>query len=71
MSMSMAEIKKHLESLRLHGMLVTLEARSMQANQGEQSFLDIVACLIQDELDLRHSRLTERRLRHPAWMRGR
>ena len=61
MSMSMVEIKKNLKSLRLHGMVATLEARGAQANQGEQSFLEIISCLITDELDFRLSRLTERR----------
>jgi DNA replication protein DnaC len=61
MTMSSIEIKKNLESLRLHGMSATLESRTMQANQGEQSFLEIISCLVQDELDFRHSRLMERR----------
>ncbi len=54
MSMSMVEIKKNLKSLRLHGMVATLEARGAQANQGEQSFLEMISCLITDELDFRH-----------------
>ncbi len=63
MPMSMVEIKKNLESLRLHGMFSTLESRTVQANQGEQSFLEIVSCLVQDELDFRNSRLMERRFK--------
>jgi DNA replication protein DnaC len=61
MAMSMAEIRKNLESLRLRGMLATLESRTIQANQGEQCFLEILSCLIADELDFRHSRLIDRR----------
>ena len=59
----MEEIKKNLGSLRLHGMCATLQSRTLQANQGEQSFLEIISCLIQDELDVRHSRLIERRFK--------
>ncbi|MCP4106456.1 MAG: ATP-binding protein, partial [Desulfobacteraceae bacterium] len=34
---------------------------TMQANQGEQSFLEVISCLVMDELDFRSSRLIERR----------
>ncbi|MCP4130240.1 MAG: ATP-binding protein, partial [bacterium] len=61
MTMSIEEIKKNLESLRLHGMSSTLQSRTMQANQGEQSFLEVISCLVMDELDFRSSRLIERR----------
>ena len=60
MNMSLVEIEKHLKTLRLHGMNATLETRIIQANQGD-SFVDVFACLIQDELDCRHSRLIETR----------
>ena len=63
MTMSVVEIKKNLQSLRLHGMFATLESRTLQANQGEQSFIEIISCLVQDELDFRHSRLMERRFK--------
>jgi DNA replication protein DnaC len=61
MSMSMPEIEKNLETLRLYGIEQTLQARLLQANQGEVSFLEIFSWLLQDELDHRHSRLLERR----------
>ena len=60
--MSIAEIEKHLKALRLHGMLATLETRVIQANQGA-SFTEVLACLVQDELDHRTSRLHETRLK--------
>ncbi len=41
MPMSMQEIEKTLETLRLHGMRATLQTRVIQANQGEASFLDV------------------------------
>jgi DNA replication protein DnaC len=63
MSMSMPEIEKNLKALRLHGMRATLQARVLQANQGEISFLEAFSWLLQDELDCRQSRLIERRFK--------
>jgi DNA replication protein DnaC len=63
MTMSMPEIQKNLEALRLHGMRATLEIRGIQANQGESSFLDAFSCLLQDEIDHRRSALVERRFK--------
>lgn len=62
MNMSPAEMEKHLKALRLHGMIATLDTRIVQANQGA-SFPEVFACLIQDELDYRKSRLTETRFK--------
>ena len=62
MNMSFAEIEKHLKTLRLHGMNATLETRLVQANQGA-AFVEVFACLMQDELDCRNSRLIETRLK--------
>jgi DNA replication protein DnaC len=62
MDMSLAEIQRHLKSLRLHGMNATLETRLVQANQGA-SFSEVFACLVQDELDCRNSRLIETRFK--------
>jgi DNA replication protein DnaC len=63
MAMSMPEIEKNLQALRLHGMRATLQARVLQANQGEISFLEAFSWLLQDELDCRQSRLVERRFK--------
>ena len=63
MTMSMPEIQKSLEALRLHGMRATLETRTLQANQGGTSFLEAFSCLLQDEIDHRRSRLIERRFK--------
>ena len=60
MSMSMVEIEKQLKSLRLHGMLATLESRALQANQGNTPFIEAYAWLLQDELDHRFSCLRQR-----------
>jgi DNA replication protein DnaC len=62
MNMSLAEIEKHLKTLRLHGMNTTLETRLVQANQGA-SFVEVFACLVQDELDYRSSRLIQTRFK--------
>jgi DNA replication protein DnaC len=62
MDMTLAEIQRHLRTLRLHGMSATLESRLIQANQGA-SFVEVFACLVQDELDARSSRLTEARFK--------
>jgi len=63
MPMSMQEIEKTLETLRLHGMRATLETRVIQANQGEDSFLESFSYLVQDEIDSRRTRLIERRFK--------
>jgi hypothetical protein len=62
MDMPLAEIQKHLGTLRLHGMNATLEPRLIQANQGA-SFAEVLACLVQDELDYRSSRITQTRFK--------
>ena len=62
MDMKLAEIKKLLGTLRLNGMNATLETRLIQANQGA-SFAEVFACLVQDEVDYRSSRLCETRFK--------
>lgn len=62
MNMTLAEMQRHLKTLRLHGMNTTLEPRLVQANQGA-SFIEVFACLVQDELDYRSSRTTESRFK--------
>jgi DNA replication protein DnaC len=62
MNMALSEIEKHLKALRLHGMNSTLSTRITQANQGD-CFVEVFACLLQDELDSRHSRLIESRFK--------
>ena len=60
MPMSMTEIERALRQLRLSGMRATLDARSLQATQGDLSFLDAFSSLLQDELDRRTSRQIDR-----------
>jgi len=61
MSMSLPELERALRSLRLSGMTATLEARALQVAHHEMDFIEAFACLVQDELDRRRSRLLERR----------
>ena len=61
MSMSIPELHRALRSLRLSGMIATLEARAMQVGSHEMNFLEALSWLVQDELDRRRSRLLERR----------
>jgi DNA replication protein DnaC len=62
MEMSLAELQRNLKTVRLHGMSATLETRLIQANQGA-SFAEVFACLVQDEMDWRNSRLIETRFK--------
>jgi DNA replication protein DnaC len=62
MEMSLAELQRNLKAVRLHGMSATLETRLVQANQGA-SFAEVFACLVQDEMDWRNSRLVETRFK--------
>ncbi len=61
MSMTMPELQRALRALRLSGMISTLEARALQVQSHQMTFLEAFSWLLQDELDRRHSRLLERR----------
>lgn len=61
MPMSIPELERALKSLRLSGMIATLEARALQVANHEMDFLEAFSWIVQDELDRRHSRLLERR----------
>lgn len=62
--MSINEIERALRELRLSGIADTLNTRVMQAQSSQQPFLETLAAILQDELDRRRSRLTERRFKH-------
>src|SRR4030043_2290243 len=62
MEIPLAELQRNLKTVRLHGMSATLETRLVQANQGA-SFADVFACLVQDEMDWRNSRLVGTRFK--------
>ncbi len=62
--MNMQEIERALRELRLSGIAATLSTRVLQAQSTQEPFLDTFAAMLQDELDRRRSRLTERRFKH-------
>ena len=61
--MTMNEIERALRALRLSGIAATLGTRVMQAQATQEPFLETFAAMLQDELDRRRSRLTERRFK--------
>lgn len=61
MSMSITELERALRQLRLSGMRATLETRALQVASHDLDFIEAFSCLVQDELDRRHSRLLDRR----------
>ena len=61
--MNMIEIERALRELRLSGIADTLSTRVMQAQAAQQPFLETLGAMLQDELDRRQSRLTERRFK--------
>jgi DNA replication protein DnaC len=63
MTMSKTEIERALRELRLPGITATLETRILQAQANGQPFLETFCLLLQDELDGRRTRLTERRFK--------
>jgi DNA replication protein DnaC len=57
----MMEIERALRTLRLSGIRATLDTRILQAQANQQPFIETFAAILQDELDRRRSRLTQRR----------
>lgn len=62
--MTMNEIERILRELRLSGIADTLSTRVLQAQSTQEPFVDTLAAMLQDEMDRRRSRLTERRFKH-------
>jgi DNA replication protein DnaC len=59
--MNIAELERALRQLRLGGMAGVLETRLRQAQSGPMAPIDLIACLVSDELTRRSDRLLERR----------
>ena len=59
--MNLIEMNRALRQLRLGGMAATLETRLQQAQAEAMAPIDLIACLISDELTRRSDRLLERR----------
>jgi len=59
--MNITELQRSLRQLRLGGMAAVLETRLHQAQAEPMAPIDLVACLVSDELTRRADRLLERR----------
>ena len=59
--MNLIELKRALGQLRLGGIAAVLETRLLQAQAQSMVPIDLVSCLITDELNRRSDRLLERR----------
>jgi DNA replication protein DnaC len=59
--MNVTELQRALGTLRLGGMSAVLETRLLQAQAESMAPIDLIACLVSDELRRRSDRLIERR----------
>jgi DNA replication protein DnaC len=59
--MNLAELQRALRQLRLGGMAAVLETRLHQAQAEPMAPIDLLSCLVSDELTRRSDRLLERR----------
>src|SRR5690349_1324844 len=59
--MNLSELQRALRQLRLGGMAAVLETRLHQAQAEPMAPIDLISCLISDELTCRSDRLLERR----------
>src|SRR5512144_3352404 len=59
--MNLIELERSLRQLRLGGMAAVLETRLHQAQAEPMAPIDLVSCLVSDELTRRGDRLLERR----------
>jgi DNA replication protein DnaC len=59
--MNIVELERALRQLRLGGMAAVLEIRLRQAQAEPMAPLDLISCLVSDELTRRADRLLERR----------
>src|SRR5258705_1721623 len=59
--MNLIELERALRQLRLGGMAAVLETRLRQAQAEPLAPIDLISCLVSDELTRRSDRLLERR----------
>lgn len=59
--MNLIELQRSLRQLRLGGMAAVLETRLRQAQAEPMAPIDLISCLVSDELERRADRLLERR----------
>jgi DNA replication protein DnaC len=65
--MNLIELERALRQLRLGGMAAVLETRLRQAQAEAMAPIDLISCLITDELTRRSDRLLERRRNQAAF----
>jgi DNA replication protein DnaC len=65
--MNLVELNRALKQLRLGGMAAVLETRLRQAQAESMVHLDLISCLVSDELTQRADRLLERRRKRAAF----
>ena len=65
--MNVIELQRALRQLRLGGMAVVLETRLRQAQADAMPPIDLISCLVADELTRRCDRLLERRRKQAAF----
>jgi DNA replication protein DnaC len=65
--MTLAEVTRALRQLRVSGMAATLEPRIVQAQADHWAPLDLIASLVQDELQRRQDRLLEKRVKNAGF----
>jgi DNA replication protein DnaC len=65
--MNVIELDRALRQLRLGGMAAVLETRLRQAQDETMAPIDLIACLVSDELTRRADRLLERRRKQAAF----
>ena len=65
--MNVMELQRALRQLRLGGMAAVLETRLHQALAEPMAPIDLISCLVTDELNRRSDRLLERRRKQAAF----
>lgn len=65
--MNLLELQRALRQLRLGGMATVLEARLRQAQTDAMAPIDLISCLVTDELTRRSDRLLDRRRKQAAF----
>jgi len=64
---NLIELERALRQLRLGGIAAVLETRLHQAQAEAMAPIDLIACLVTDELTRRSERLLERRRKQAAF----
>ena len=64
--MNLIELQRALTQLRLGGIAAVLETRLRQAQAESMPPIDLISCLVSDELTRRSDRLLDRRRNRPV-----